>query len=254
MAEANKPWWREHLGVLVSAGVAGFVILRLLGASGWDVTTALAIASTSNTASIAINSVLASVPLMFLFVLGVTSPLIVDRLRRAHLFELLMFGVPMAVGVVPVLGIIPALNLALAALTAVPVWVVARRSADREAERLIERVGDPGGSGEADPRAILRRMMNQLAMMMAAIVLALAVLTSRTPWLPTEALTISTMPSFTGYVVAEQGPDIVVLRDDDRRIVRTQSGTLTRSICSRSSFTAMTVPELIWGLRYPACP
>jgi hypothetical protein len=240
----DKPLWREHLGLVVSAGVGGFVVLHLLGVAKWDVTTALAIASVSGTTTVALGSLLASLPILYSGALLYLLPTIVGRLARRTMVErsaaLSALGIP----VILVLYLAPLITLLVGFAVIAAVWALAKYAASRR--HRLRRAGK--AAPEPEPVSRFERWGA-----LAGSWLVLLVLTVSVPWFPTENLRIGNEPTFTGYVIGARDQDLVVLRDNTRVIVVTPAVTLSRTYCSKDDLEAKSAMQFVSKPRYEAC-
>lgn len=241
----GKPLWREHFGLLVSGGLAAFVILRLLGVSYWDLTTALAIASASGTASVALSSVLASLPALYSAAVLFLLPTLWARLASRTKIERTAVLTGISFPILLVLYLAPLVTMLIGLAGLAVLWILIRRGAARRRESRAEGKDAP----EPEPPSQFERS--------AALAGALVVLfstTVSTPWFPTENLGIGEEANFTGYVISSRDQDVVVLRDVTRVIVVTQASGLTRALCSKDDPSSKTAMQFLTRPKYPACP
>jgi hypothetical protein len=240
----ERPLLREHLGLVVSAGLGGFVILRLLGVANWDLTTALAIASVSGTATVAINSILASLPILYTAVLLFFLPTVVGGLARRTKVERSAALTGLSLPLLLLLNIAPLTTLLMGLAGIAALWMYARRAA---ASRRKLRA-----AGKRAPEPELPSRFERLGALTGSL-LILLVATVSVPWFPTENLKIGDGPTFTGYVIGSRDQEVVVLRDATRDIVVAPAGTLSRSLCSKDDPWAKSAMQFVLKPRYEAC-
>lgn len=242
--ERDKPLWREHFALLVSVGLGGFVVLRLLGVANWDLTTALAIASVSGTATVALNSVLASLPVLYAAALLFFLPTVVAGLARRTKVERSAALTGLTLPLLLLLYIAPLITLLVGLAGMTILWIYAKRAA--VSRRKLRAAGKAAPEPESPSR------FERFGALTGAL-LFLLVATVSTPWFPTENLRIGNESTFTGYVIGSRDHDVVVLRDVSRVIVVTPTATLSRTLCSKDDPWAKSAMQFVLRPRYEAC-
>jgi hypothetical protein len=239
--DTARPIWREHMGLLASASLAGIVILRLLGVANWDLTTALAIADVAGTTSVTLNSILASLPTIL--TMGLTTALLPAwvRLRRRSSVERWAALSASSLPLLLVVALAP-LTVLLAAATVVLLTVAVKRMAkQRNAPKGPKRAA----ADQASP-------FEQRAAWAGMIALVVAT-TSTTPWLPTETISVDGAPSFVGYVVGVRDIETVVLTHSGRKLEVFPTASMERAYCTPDSAWAKSALQLAMPPRYEAC-
>lgn len=201
----------NHLGLVVATGSVLLVATRLLAVSGYSPTTATAVLQAQGTAPVIVGSLIDFWPLIAVGTLGV-----ILGARRHHVVRSLRGARALLTlaGLCWIVFLVPALFTAvlfLAYLTA----------------RLIGRLRHVG---PASPGAA--RLAPAATAATAILLLGMGVAVNPTPWLPAERMEIDQQPPLVGYVLADTGTSLLVLVDDDRRVVRLPADEVpSRGLC-----------------------
>jgi hypothetical protein len=198
--------WTEHLPLLVAGAVTTLTALRLVRVSHFNAETALAVLSLSGTANVLLSVLLQTLPT---FIAGAGVGLFVAaRERGFKVHDLVVTAVLLAFLLVPwqvLLGV-----LALGVLD----WLVNGRRGRRAVEQ-----GRPAPVGADRP-------------VVYGFLLMMILLLPNAMWLPMEAVSVDGKKPTVGYVLHSGGDGLVLLRDDNREVVRLgQSGELERTYC-----------------------
>lgn len=244
-ASVKRPLWQDHLGLLTSAALAGFVILRLLGVANWDITTALGIAATAGTASVALNGFLASFPTIYAAVFMAALPTLMVRLAGRSKVERSAALMAASFPLLLLLYLAPLVTLSVGLVGLALLWLLIKRTAAKRKKLKA--------SGRAVPKLDPTSQFERTAAMIGSGVILLS-LTISTPWLPPERLIIAGGEAFTGYVVGSRDQDTVVLRDARRVLEVVPTAELDRSFCAKDLVWSKTAMQLVAPPRYPTCP
>jgi uncharacterized membrane protein len=245
-SETQPGWSRvlsEHRGSLIPAVLAVGTMFRLAGVSRGSSVSALAILRYSGTASVLVATA-TLVIFLAVAVSGLAAQLVLDsRGRRVRWWVLLL----------PVL-----INLSLATTFVLMMTVVSTVVAllhGYAPPELREKVRRPIVPF-FDTTVQVATLICVVLIVMAGTILVL----SDAMWLPAENVEIADQDGLVGYVLARDGDQTVVLREDDRRVVYVNTDQiLARTLCQAGPDNALQVPLLsLVGLterpRYPRCP
>lgn len=300
-----------HLGSLFAGLVFLFVVLKVLAVTHYDTTSALAVLSQGDTATLLVGAIaLNLVPILYaaliitLF-LGSRDEVPPATKSRARLVMIVLSVA--ALMLLPItLGWATALMVYLmldgpgaSKLVGVTSGLSRRnrqwterlergRAMARQAEELAAEVGDGTGLQDRTPEEVAalaahatalkddllahlaesdrafaisearrdksRRTRSRAPKILLAIVVynvgfALWSLLDDRPWLPAERLVPASGAEITGYVLQADADGMVVLKDDQRRVVRI-AGTISRSLCR--SGREFTFGRPLIALRYKA--
>ena len=242
---------REHLGVLISAGLFCLIVLRVLGVAQFDVLTALAVLQAGGAANVALGSALASAPIVGMIALSYVGPILARRAARpdqtgeeywrgTSWFWVLFF----------IAFLVQWWLLAFYVLVIVIAW----------ARGVHKRRRPPKPSGTTQPKSNPANRITS-AERTAWLLLPLfsqLVITAQQSWLPTEAIQLSgDTHTFTAYVLSQSDQDVVLLRSgSDTRVIRVPSSDVrSRTICrSDSSIWDVTAFGLLSQPEYKRCP
>lgn len=214
----HKPWWMEHLGIILSAALFAIVSVRVLGVADWDPTVALAIVQSGGAANVALASALSSAPAFVSLALVIwTANFCVAVLgRRVSYWS----WAPALYGLLLVPYLVPVAYLIGAAL------LIAISFAVRSS---LERRGNPK-QGVQNPYSAAERRAWLISVLGSQILAA-----SMTVWLPSESLSINGSEAFVGYVVSDDGATATILREvGPPKIQRVDAESVVRSYCERS--------------------
>jgi len=245
-SETQPAWPRmlsEHLGSLIPATLAVGTMFRLAGVSRGSPISALAILRYSGTATVLIATA-TLVIFLGVAVSGLAAQLVLDsRGRRVPLWALLL---PLLV------------NLTLAGTFVLMLTVVSTGVAllhGYAPPQVRERVRRPIVPF-FDTTVPVATVICVVLIVLAGSTLVL----SEAMWLPAEDVELANRDGLVGYVLARDGEQTVVLREEDRRVVYVDTDQIVaRTLCQAApdSFLQVPLPSLL-GLaerpRYPRCP
>jgi hypothetical protein len=225
----------RHLPLLVSAAVSVLLVLRIAGASKFQVPTALALVGASNAASVVLALFLWLFTTIMLYVGLVSVAYVVDRLKvvwPARLWAAIVARITHLVLILALAAVVlPWFDFAIIGFLAVVYLVGSRASIKSSAVSSVW----------------------ALVAGLTGLLIYQSVL-----WLPAEVLRVTGRKPIVGYVVRDTGTWVTILTETDRRIVYIQSGRLLgRSICTvRSQSQTRALVSLLTGERahIPRCP
>lgn len=246
MSEADQvttaPFWQEHVGLVVSAALSIFVVLKVSAVARWNPVSARGILAENGTADVLIGSTLTSLPMLVLLFVVVVLPRLEARLELDRRIEIERSAASL-VKILPTLllmFVVPVYLLVVLSLVVVVVPVGLRLVFSKL--KVRSRVEDRMSRFEAD--AVL------VAAVLWALWGALPV-----PWLPPESIEVGGRPAVTGYVLAQEGQDIVILMDDSRLLQRLDSRTVERAFCDTDTvWYQKTLLRFLDQPDYSACP
>lgn len=210
--DGNARRWVEHLGLITSAAALLLVVLLVLSAARFDVATATAIASYSSTSVVSVATLAIFVPVLTMVALfAVIAVQILDR----------PLGAPVRRGSYAVVN---ALRVLLAAMTPWPVWLGFMLFSFIPI--LVD--GHARRRGSLPPRLL---PVYGLAVFFSGLSLVLVV-SAGPVWLPPERLVLEGGTATTGYVLASEDDELVVLWARDRRVERIAADAVQdRQVC-----------------------
>jgi hypothetical protein len=238
---STKPFWQEHLGILVSAALSIFVIFKVSAVAGWNPTTARGIVTENGTTNVLIGSTLASLPTLYVFFFLAVLPRIEARLElrkrspveRSAAGMLQTWPVTLLLFIVPIYLVIAMFGFLL--LSFVARIIVRKRKVEAKPENRVSRF-------EAN------------AVLLSALVWSVFFSLS-SPWLATETITVAGRGEATGYVLGSDDRGVVVLLDRPRRLERFDVSTIETAFCERhTSWINKTVLQFSSQPGYPKCP
>ena len=215
-----KPWWVEHIGIILSASLFAIISLRILGVADWDATVALAIVQSGGVTDVALASALSSAPTLVSLALVVMAARFCTAIleRRVDYWS----WAPALYGLLLVLFLVPTSYLiGVAALIAISFAV----------RGSLERRRGQEGHGVRNPYSPAERRAWLISVLGGQIMIA-----SMTAWLPSESLSINGGDAFAGYVVSDDAGMVTVLRDEGSpKIERVDAESVERSYCEEST-------------------
>jgi hypothetical protein len=234
--DAGDPLLRltaAHPAVAIAVGSAALVVTKLVLVARLDTTTALALAMAAGPANIVLGVAIQLWPLLLVVLaigLGWWLVRVAARGQATWLSLLVVALVLLAtVSFLPLVLLVPAILL----IGADAFYVSRTRRAGKEPEAPIDTFG---------------RFLYAIA--------AAGLITTGGLWLPKEILTIGHQ-TYVGYVVAEQGTWVSVLRDEDRLLLWVRSEDVhSRQLCSGDSYllSLADVAEATPRPPLPECP
>lgn len=254
--DGRVPWSdrvHEHLALIVSVVVGSSIVIRVFASARYDPVTAMALVQAAGVGTAALGGLLASLPV---FAFGGFFLLLVDAAKSisaAPSSERSLRGIFLGAGAVICALLMPVGLLVLATLACAArslQWLIQRRRPSRKRS-------DSDSAKKEPPKLVMAGVSIVLGLGSVQLVVAYF----GQPWVPSETIDVRDKKDFKGYVLSESADEVVVLRDDSRRIVRIKKSELTkRSLCrgdlasgDGTSLAALLVRESK-GDDYPECP
>lgn len=256
---SSLPRWTDHSAIILSVGAGVLVVLRFTSVAHADLTTASAILAEQGTGSVLFGTMIWILPVLPLVILG---GFVVPA----------FFELPFSAGVKTPL-VVASLVCLLGSLLLLP-WPLAIVSLMMPffvGLAVVARMLVKAGQGHPEIARVLRpagRFVHWYAVVLQVGFLAYFVVLvglSDRPWFPSEQISTSVGPAFTGYVLGEDGTDIVVMDGKTRFVARLpKSNLMGRFYCSGSTNSRQLArlaeaPSLVgllasWGKpNYPPC-
>lgn len=251
-AHALRGAIQEHLGVLVSLLTAATVIAKVWSVAHGDPASIASLISASGALTSVIGALMAGLPAMGVAPLVIMAVVLPESIREGDALRGPLIGAIAACVVAAAVAPTPSVLLAVAFLVGMSVisgLVVAGRwtwgrVTPREAPFLLRGSSTRRSIGIGVTLALL------------AGVAWVAGAASDKPWLPAEDISTSDGDTFTGYVLDEDNGSIVVMRDDDRSVVRISIDRVSgRVMCRPEERDQRSLASrLIWAQPdYPPC-
>lgn len=238
VAEKTRPWWLEHLGLILSAALFVMLTFRVLAISDYDPTTAKAVVQNGATASMAIAIAVASARVAAMAVLYVLTGYFA---LAAYERDMGPVGIQWAIFVIPVIFLVPWWGLVGAAVLIGGAWLV----------------GFFVPPPDSRPRRTVIGLPADRVFLWLLAVMALSFVSGSDSWLPAERIEVKGHDTFTGYVLGERdGGDLVILdKTGGTGVQAFPLDAVTRSYCEEASgvFFA-TILTVFRDSTYPACP
>lgn len=221
--------WRveEHIGLLIALLAAGFVAIRVYSISGWNYYTAYVVLQTQGTGSVILGSLLpvtgylASYVAIVVFV-GSAFAKLIGRPLVATVASYVAWGLFLIS-----LAMMPLASALIIGSIAVVGLALVRRDIRKLTEELAEE------KDESQRRRKRSREAGRFAKIQVFIFWVLfpvCLLLSNVPWIPSEEF--QTKPPTVGYVLSDNGRQIVVLTHQPRGVTQLPSST-PHHFCSR---------------------
>ena len=210
MANSKEASWvREHPALLISAGAAVFLVIKVLRVSYFDLETALSLLGTASPLTMFLGSFLVVLPVLFLILFNYLVFWLVDDVflgsfAKRHL--------PAIAAMILLILVMP-WRLALFGMVFLGLYVLFRW-------KFRPRSGTDIGS-------------------LVGSAILIYVILSTEMWLPAEKLDVPSQPEFVGYVIGESSEWTTVLREKERSIIRIP----TRTIASREPCNLLQIGE-----------
>jgi hypothetical protein len=237
-------WWAGRETVLISAGAGVVLVCRVLGVSRGNSTTAILLLSEADTSTTLLGLVVylsrlapviwCTLALSVMFVASEAG----DRSTARSWGLRYLAGLGVAVVLTPlsdILGI-----LVFGGLIGLLSWLLS---------------SDPG------KRRTSLRWLARVTVPLFVTGIGLVALFNPRPWLPAERIAPRHGPALTGYVLNESPDTVVVLRDDNRAVVRLDPATISsRAFCAleapRTGDHRQSLLTLVLNdeAAYPMCP
>lgn len=243
----------EHLALIVSVVVGTSIVIRVFASARYDPVTAMALVQAAGVGTVALGGLLASIPF---FAFAAFFVFLVEAAKSFSTIgssEMSLRGLLLGVGAAICALFMPVGLLVLAAFFCVVrgIWWILQRQRS--------------GRGESGLGSARKKGTKPVAVALSVSLGVGFVLLTATyfgqPWVPSETIEVRNKDGFRGYVLTESKDEVVVLRDDSRRIVRIKKSELVkRSLCRGDvssgdgvSLAALLVREP-GGDDYPSCP
>jgi hypothetical protein len=231
-AAGRSAQWTQHVGLIVSTLSLLVISTQLLAIAGFDLTTASFILAERGAGNVGIALLMNLLPGLAPMAASYMTLLVVRRRGRR----------PLGYATLLINSFLWGLSLYVApwwiTVTAVLLAVIMMPTSTHEAD----------GSLAKSDRVMLRISVSTVGFVLAAIVTSVASV------LPTENLTPSGKQTFAGVVLGEDDPELVVLRLEDRQVVRIAKEGTTQVPCKSGSAAPFGLPEgdrSIMSLRQP---
>ncbi len=241
----------QHLALLTTLLTASIVGVRVMAAAGWSPTTATILLSTQRAPNIVAGTLIGLLPMLPL-IAATTYTVVLPRRRLKERGSRTTYGSLLVVAAICMpLGLVLFLVAMSGAMVSSMVLMQKFQAQQRSEEgRPPRKKRDP----EAKRRFSLTVMALGLVPYMA--------FDSRV-WVPAELIESAGEPAVVGYVLAEPGDELVVLRNFPRIVERLPADDVDRSYCSaqvsgndfvRTLAERSVISHLFPYATYPACP
>jgi hypothetical protein len=234
----------KHLALVISVGLAGVLLLKLLAVSRFRPVTALTLLQAAGVSQVTMGVVLVSFPYLLW---GIPVALFMSfGLRREDTASTFNWAVWLVLGLsaVPAALLSPWPFSVAVVVLVVPPLVNAFFTLAPRAEEVAAK------EGSRSKRSSTKGWKFPLVAVLSVVILIQTLISHM--WLPTEDLRLRSGTGIIGYVVQEEGGWTTILTNDTRSIVRIQSETLvSRRVCEVPSEAGLLDPVLDWTRSSP---